>query len=86
MKLPKELPLKLIYVLMIILVWTRIVESYTNNEDFDMKQLNDVKDMLMNKMNFGKEKFGPYDPLTNENMNVQPWLSYHGAPFDKSEN
>ena len=84
MKLPKELPLKLIYVIVIILVWTRIVESYTVNEDFDMKQLNDVKDMLMEKMKFGKEKFNPYDPLTDENMNVQPWLSYHGAPFNKS--
>ena len=38
------------------------------------------------RLNFGKEKFSPYDPLTNENMIVQPWVSYHGAPFNKPEN
>jgi len=80
-----KLPLKLLYVLMIILIWTRIFNSDVNNEDFNMKQFNDVKDMLMNKMKFNKEKFDPYDPLTAENKNVQPWLSYHGAPINKPE-
>ena len=85
MKLPKELPLKLIYVLMTILIWTRIVKSDGNNEEFDMEKLSEVKNMLMNKMKFNKEHFTPYDPLTAENKNVQPWLSYHGAPINISE-
>jgi hypothetical protein len=51
MKLPKELPIKLIYVLLVIFIWTYIFEkSNDTKEDFDMKQMKDVKDILMNKM------------------------------------
>ena len=45
--------------------------------------MDDVKEMLMNKMNFSKEKFEPNDPLDDESMDIQPWLSYQGAPFNK---
>tara|TARA_B100001094_G_scaffold154966_1_gene149989 strand:- start:198 stop:455 length:258 start_codon:yes stop_codon:yes gene_type:complete len=82
MKLPKNIPFKLIYVLLIILIWDRVVENYTN-KNFNTKQMDDVKEMLMNKMNFSKEKFEPNDPLDDESMDIQPWLSYQGAPFNK---
>ena len=86
MKLPKELPIKLIYVLLVIFIWTYIFEkSNDTKEDFDMKQMKDVKDMLMNKMgNYlgkNKEDFEAFNK-EEEKQSLKPWCSIHGAPFN----
>ena len=46
MKLPKDLPTTLLYVLLIIFIWSNIVEK----EEFDMNKLDDVKKLLNDKM------------------------------------
>ena len=46
MKLPKDLPTTLLYVLLIIFIWSNIIEK----EEFDMNKLDDVKKLLNDKM------------------------------------
>lgn len=54
MKLPKDFPIKLTYVLLIILIWNYMI-SPSQKEQFDMKTLNDIKIKLTNKKT--KEEF-----------------------------
>ena len=45
MKLPKQIPVKLLYVLLVIYIWSSVMNTSTDpKEDFDMKEL---KNMLM---------------------------------------
>ena len=54
MKLPKQIPVKLLYVLLVIYIWSSVMNtSSETKEDFDMKEL---KNMLMGKDN-DKEEF-----------------------------
>tara|TARA_B100001094_G_C17589034_1_gene511047 strand:- start:18 stop:350 length:333 start_codon:yes stop_codon:yes gene_type:complete len=55
MKLPKDFPIKLMYVLLIIFIWDYMVFP-SEKEQFNMKTLNDIKMMLFNK-NKNKEEF-----------------------------
>jgi len=87
MKLPKEIPVKLLYVLLVILLWTSVMDkpSYTK-EDFDMKQMKDVKNMLINKMGNlmgnkdDKEDFKPYDK-ENEKLYLNKMKTSCGSPI-----
>ena len=89
MKLPKQIPFKLLYVLVVILIWSSIMDkSSDTKEDFDMKQMKDVKNMLMDKMGNlmgkkdDKEDFEPFDK-EEEKQSVTPWSTLHGSPIQK---
>ena len=47
-------------------------------EEFDMKQLTDVKDMLMKKIGLKKEEFAPFD----EDESKDPWCDKQGSPIN----
>ena len=83
MKLPKQIPVKLLYVLLVIFLWSSIMDkSSDTKEDFDMK---DVKNMLMDKLmgkKDDKEDFEPFDK-EEEKQSVTPWSTLHGSPIQQ---
>ena len=112
MKLPKQIPVKLLYVLLIIFLWSSIMDKSSDTkedfdmkdvknmlmeklmgktddkEDFDLKQMKDVKNMLLDKMGNlmgkkdDKEDFEPFDK-EEEKQSVTPWSTLHGSPIQK---
>ena len=89
MKLPKEIPVKLLYVLLVILIWSTVVDKPSDTkEDFDMKQMKDVKNMLMDKMGNmmknkdDKEDFEPYDE-EEEKIYLNKMSTSHGSPIQR---
>jgi len=87
MKLPKQIPVNLLSVLLVILIFTTAMDKPSDTkEDFDMKQMKDVKNMLMNKMgrlmgnNSDHEHFKPFDS-EEEKQSVTPWLTMMGSPI-----
>ena len=88
MKLPKQIPVNLLSVLLVILIFTTAMDKPSDpKEDFDMKQIKDVKNMLMNKMGNlirgnDHEHFKPFDS-EEEKQSVTPWLTMMGSPIQK---
>ena len=88
MKLPKQIPVNLLSVLLVILIFTTTMDKPSDTkEDFDMKQIKDVKNMLMNKMGnlirgTDNEHFKPFDS-EEEKQSVTPWLTMMGSPIQK---
>lgn len=88
MKLPKQIPVNLLSVLLVILIFTTAMDKPSDTkEDFDMKQIKDVKNMLMNKMGnlirgTDNEHFKPFDS-EEEKQSVTPWLTMMGSPIQK---
>ena len=87
MKLPKQIPVKLLYVLLVIFIWTSVMDdSSLTKEDFDMKQMKDVKDMLMDKMgnligkNDEKEDFEPFN-REDEKIYLNKMSTSYGSPI-----
>jgi hypothetical protein len=66
MKLPKQIPVKLLYVLLVIFLWSSIMDkSSDDKEDFDMK---DVKNILMDKLMGKKDDKEDFDMKDVKNI------------------